>query len=128
MDGKHDTTPAPGRYGARNQAAAMARLFAVLSFIPGLALVTGPIAFVFGVMGLRHNRRRPTLHGHRNSWVGIGVGGVLFAIYAAFVVKVSVLSWREHQQALRAAAAARQSPAQPARTEEPPGPVPQGGH
>lgn len=128
MDGEHDTTSGLSHCATRNQAAAMARLFAVLCFIPGLAVVAGPIAVVYGIMGLWHNRRRPTLHGHRNSWLGIGVGGVLFAICAAFVVKVTILAWQEHEQALRSAAAAQQTPAQPAQSEEPPGPVPGGEH
>jgi len=80
----------------RNNAAAMARLFAVLSFIPPIAIITGPIAVICGVIGLRQNRARPTHHGRRNSWLGIGVGSVLFVFFAAFMTKVSIVAWRQH--------------------------------
>lgn len=76
----------------------MARLFAVLSFIPPIAIITGPIAVICGLIGLRHNRERPTLHGHRNSWFGIGVGTVLFVFFAAFLTKVSIVSWRQYSR------------------------------
>ena len=81
----------------RNTAAAMARLFATMSLIPLLAIVTGPLAVAFGIAGLRANRKNPTLHAHRSSWIGIGAGALLFAITASFMVRVWTVSWGEYQ-------------------------------
>ena len=88
----------------RNDAAAMARVFGLLSFIPGFALITGPVAVVFGGLGLRRNRAHPTLHGHRHSWLGIGVGGLFFVISVAFLAKVSIKSWTDYSRAQAGAA------------------------
>ncbi len=84
----------------RNNAAALARLFAAMSVVPGLALITGPLAIGFGIAGLRFNRKHPTHHGKRNSWLGIGAGALLFAMTAAFATRVWTLSWREYQAKL----------------------------
>ena len=102
----------------RNNAAAMARLFAVLSFIPPIAIITGPIAVICGVVGLRHNRERPTHHGRRNSWLGIGVGSVLFVFFAAFLAKVSIVSWREYSRSRDTAHTAHQHEAEGEAEEE----------
>lgn len=85
-------------HAARNDAAALAKVFGLLSFIPCLAILTGPLAVVFGILGLRRNRVRPTLHGHRNSWLGIGVGSLLFVISVAFLAKVSLKSLAQYRR------------------------------
>ena len=83
----------------RNPSATLARFFATVSLVPLVAIITGPLAVCFGIMGLRANRKHPTLHGHRSSWIGIGVGALLFAIWTSFTVRVWVVSWRQYQQA-----------------------------
>ncbi len=95
----------------RNNAAAWARFFATISLVPGVALFAGPLAVGFGIAGLRFNRKHPTLHGHRNSWIGIGAGLVLFLMTAAFAVKVGVASWREYRETHQPAPAAAEGPA-----------------
>ena len=82
----------------RNRPAALARLFATVSLIPGVAIVAGPLAVYFGILGLRVNRRNPTYHGHRSSWIGIGAGALLFVICASFAIRVCSVSWEEYRR------------------------------
>jgi len=90
--------PTPHALPLRNRASAAARLFGTLSLVPCVAVITGPLAVIFGIAGLRANRRYPTFHGRRNSWFGIGIGALMFVIYACFLTRVWIVSWREYRE------------------------------
>jgi DNA-binding beta-propeller fold protein YncE len=63
----------------------------VFSLVPCLGLILGPIALVFGILGLRFVRAHPQAHGTAHAWVGIILGslttlanwGVVIVIVAA---------------------------------------------
>jgi len=97
------------RHVPHNTPAGWARLFGLLSLVPGLALVAGPLAVACGIVGLRADRRRPTWHGRRNAWLGIGLGGLLFIVVAAFAAKVWVMSVHDHAAMQRRAETMRKS-------------------
>jgi hypothetical protein len=65
-----------------NRAALLAYYCAVASVIPGLGLVVGPAAVVYGIEGLRHLSEHPDAGGRAHAWVGIVFGVVLAGLNA----------------------------------------------
>lgn len=82
----------------KNGKALAAYYCAVFSVIPCLGLILGPIALIFGILGLRFVRAHPEAHGTAHAWVGIILGGlttlanwgaVLFGVTAGGIAALS---------------------------------------
>lgn len=62
----------------KNPKALTAYYCGVFAIIPCLALVLGPIAFFFGLAGLKAADANPESKGKVHAWIGIIVGGLSF--------------------------------------------------
>lgn len=58
----------------RNPAALAGYYVAVLSLVPLIALLAGPVAIVLGVFGLKHARAHAHARGRAHAWVAISLG------------------------------------------------------
>ena len=67
----------------RNGPALVAYYCGIFSFIPCLGVILGPVAFVFGILGLKTEKREPFRKGGVHSWVGIICGGLFGLINLA---------------------------------------------
>jgi hypothetical protein len=67
----------------------------IFSLIPGLGIVTGILAIIFGVKGVRLARAHPEARGVAHAWVGI-VFGALFALGQAVLLAVLLLAKAKH--------------------------------
>jgi hypothetical protein len=60
-----------------NTPACLAYAASAIGLVPGLGLVFGPLAIVFGYFGLRKVRRNPELRGEGHSLImGLGLGSL----------------------------------------------------
>lgn len=64
----------------RNPLALLSYYFSVFSLLPVLALVLGPLAVLFGFIGLRRARNNPDSRGKGHAWFGILLGGLMALI------------------------------------------------
>jgi hypothetical protein len=68
----------------KNPQALAAYYLAVASFIPCLAIITGPIALILGLKGLKRAKAEPWVRGTVHAWIGIILGGGLGLLNLAF--------------------------------------------
>jgi hypothetical protein len=78
---------------ARNPCALAGYYIAVASLIPCLALLTGPIALVLGIIGLRARLKNPAVHGLAHAWVAIIGGAGLLLLNVAVIVLSFSARW-----------------------------------
>lgn len=89
--------PAPGAYGQapppilgglipRNSKALVAYYCGIFALIPLLGAVLGPVAVVFGILGIRDANREPYRKGKVHAWVGIVCGGLFGLVYLGALV------------------------------------------
>jgi hypothetical protein len=79
-----------------NGMALTAYYLGVFSIIPGIGLLLGPMAIIFGIVGLRRVRANPQIKGTGHSITGIVIGSLTTLAnwaFAAFLV-IGVLSTR----------------------------------
>jgi hypothetical protein len=69
-----------------NPKALIAYYVGIFSFFPGLCVVLGPVAFIYGILGLRAYQANPAISGRVHSWIGIIVGGISGILGIAFFV------------------------------------------
>lgn len=72
----------------RNPNALLAYYLGLFSILPFLGALLGAVAFVCGILGLRHARREQESHGRVHAAIGIGCGGLFFLINSAMIVGV----------------------------------------
>jgi len=72
-----DAPPILGGLIPRNRNALIAYYCGVFSIIPCLGIVLGPVAVVFGILGLKTAAREPFRKGKVHAWVGIVCGGLI---------------------------------------------------
>jgi hypothetical protein len=70
----------------KNGMALAAYYVSVASLIPGLGILTGPVAIGLGVAGVRAYRRNPAIKGVVHAWVGIVLGLICFLLWGGLVV------------------------------------------
>jgi hypothetical protein len=70
----------------RNAQALVAYYCGVFSIIPCLGAILGPVAFIFGILGLKTATREPFRKGRVHAWVGIVCGGLFGLINLAACV------------------------------------------
>jgi hypothetical protein len=58
----------------------------VFSLIPGIGLILGPIALIFGILAWRNYNRNPTAGGLGHAITGVVLGGIVTLVYLAVVV------------------------------------------
>ncbi len=88
----YDPDPTGGLIPLRNGMALAAYYCGVFSFIPCFGMVLGPLAIVFGFLGLSHARKYPDAKGKGHSLAGIVCGGVSTLGHIAAVVFVLIAS------------------------------------
>jgi hypothetical protein len=70
----------------KNQPALIGYYMAVASLIPGVGLLTGPIAVGLGIAGLRKRLKHPEVHGIAHAWIAIILGAMCTIGYAGLIV------------------------------------------
>ncbi|UCD74081.1 MAG: hypothetical protein JSV91_09855 [Phycisphaerales bacterium] len=73
-----------------NPMALIGYYLAVASLIPGLGIL-GPVAFVLGILGLRHAARFPEAKGKVHAWIAI-IGGTLISLVYIMIIIVVVIA------------------------------------
>ncbi|MCW5935401.1 MAG: DUF4190 domain-containing protein [Fimbriimonadia bacterium] len=58
----------------------------VFSLIPCFALLVGPAAFIFGVLGLKSAKAHPERKGKAHAWAGIILGGLTFLLNLSAII------------------------------------------
>lgn len=64
----------------------------VFSVIPCIGLILGPIAIIFGVLGLKYRKTHETAGGTAHAWLGICLGAFVLLGHLA-VVGFLVVAW-----------------------------------
>ncbi|GEM_PF-1501113 len=64
----------------------------VFSLIPCLALILGPLALIFGIVGLNRVKRNPEIKGTGHSITAIVLGGITTLANYGFIIVM--LAWR----------------------------------
>ena len=88
-DGEGDATGGVIPY--KNPKALIAYYLGILSGLPLIGLLVGPVAFVLGVLGLKDRKRNPAIKGSVHAWIGIGCGGI-FTIFWGLVVVLIIMA------------------------------------
>ena len=70
----------------KNAPALIGYYMAVASLIPGLGLLTGPIAVGLGIVGLQKRLKHPEVHGIAHAWIAIILGAICAIGYAMLIV------------------------------------------
>jgi uncharacterized protein YqgC (DUF456 family) len=76
----------------RNPMALIGYYLAVLSLVPGLGLLTGPIAIILGFLGYATYRREPDRHGQVHAVIAIVLGLICTLIWGGLIVLFIVLA------------------------------------
>jgi len=80
----------------KNGKALAAYYVGVFSLIPCFALILGPIAFIFGILGLRYAKEHPTARGAGHAWAGIILGGITTLANLGVIVFFVVMAIVNH--------------------------------
>jgi hypothetical protein len=67
----------------RNGKALVAYYCGIFALIPLLGAILGPVAVVFGILGIKAANREPYRKGKVHAWVGIVCGGLFGFLYLA---------------------------------------------
>jgi hypothetical protein len=70
----------------RNSQALVSYYCGIFSLIPCLGAILGPVAVIFGILGLKTADREPYRKGKVHAWVGIVTGGLFGLVYIAMSV------------------------------------------
>lgn len=73
----------------RNGWALAAYYVGIFSLIPIFGIILGPLAIIFGCLGLRHASRQANAHGRVHALVGIILGGLVVIGHGVFFVMIS---------------------------------------
>ena len=87
-----DPDPTGGLIPLNNGMSLAAYYCGVFSFIPCFGLVLGPLAIVFGFLGLSHAKKYPDAKGKGHSIAGIVCGGLSTLGHIAAVVFILIAS------------------------------------
>jgi hypothetical protein len=74
----------------KNGRALAAYYCGVFSLIPCVGLILGPIAFIFGILGLRAARANPRVRGTGHAIAGIVLGGLVFVAHIVVLVVFAI--------------------------------------
>jgi DNA-directed RNA polymerase subunit RPC12/RpoP len=74
----------------KNGKALAAYYCGVFSLIPCLALILGPIAFIFGLLGLRYAREHPRVKGAGHAWAGIILGALTTLVNLGVILLIVI--------------------------------------
>src|SRR5438876_1034143 len=74
----------------KNGRALAAYYCGVFALIPCVGLILGPIAFSFGILGLRAARENPRAHGTGHAIAGIVLGGLVFVGHVVVLVAIAI--------------------------------------
>lgn len=77
----------------KNAKALSAYYFGIFSLIPGLGLVLGPMALIFGIFGIRHSSLNPRARGTGHAVVGTILGLLTFILNVVGLIML-VTNWR----------------------------------
>lgn len=77
----------------RNGWALAAYYVGIFALIPIFGIILGPLAFIFGCVGLRHASRHPNAHGRIHALVGIVLGALVVVGHIVFFVVVSRMKY-----------------------------------
>jgi hypothetical protein len=78
----------------KNPSALTSYYLGVASLIPCLGLITGIIALVLGIKGLKRAKAEPWVRGKVHAWVGIILGGGMLLANLAGIVMIFMASMR----------------------------------
>lgn len=70
----------------KNGLALTAYYLGVFGLIPVLGLILGPLALIFGIIGVKNVRRNPQVKGSGHAITGITLGSIAIAINWGFVL------------------------------------------
>lgn len=70
----------------RNGLALAAYYCGVFSLIPCAGLLLGPLAFLFGILGLRYARKKSEARGRVHAWIGIILGFAVAVVHVIVIV------------------------------------------
>jgi len=81
-----------------NKPALISYYVALLSLLPALGIVFGVLAVIYGVKGVKLERRHPAVRGGLHAWFGIIFGGffALVWIVGAVLLVVSLSQSKRH--------------------------------
>ncbi len=65
----------------RNAQALVAYYCGIFAIIPCIGAILGPVALVFGILGLRTAEREPYKKGKVHAWIGIVTGALFGLVY-----------------------------------------------
>jgi hypothetical protein len=74
----------------KNGRALAAYYCGVFALIPCVGLILGPIAFIFGILGLRYAHEHPRARGTGHAIAGIVLGGLVFVAHVAIIVVFAI--------------------------------------
>jgi len=70
----------------KNSKALAAYYCGVFALIPCVGMILGPIALIFGILGLKYVKRRPDAHGTGHAWAGIILGSLVILGHLGVIV------------------------------------------
>jgi hypothetical protein len=89
QDGYDDDNGISALIPYKNGKALAAYYCGVFSLIPCAALILGPLAFIFGIRGLRYAKEHPQARGAGHAWAGIVLGALTtLANLSCFIIGV----------------------------------------
>ena len=74
----------------KNGKALVAYYCGVFSLIPCVAVILGPLAFIFGLQGLRFAREHPRARGAGHAWAGIILGSLTTLAHLALILIIVI--------------------------------------
>ena len=74
----------------KNGKALAAYYCGVFSLIPCVAVILGPLAFIFGLQGLRFAREHPRARGAGHAWAGIILGSLTTLAHLALILIIVI--------------------------------------
>jgi Tol biopolymer transport system component len=81
-----------------NPKALAAYYLGVFSLIPGLALILGPLALIFGILGKRYANANPKAKGWGHALAGIVLGSLTTFAHVVLIVIIAIAIWSQARQ------------------------------
>jgi hypothetical protein len=79
-----------------NKPALIAYYTSLAALVPGLGIVAGIVAVIFGVRGIRLARAHPEVRGGLHAWFGVILGGFFALVWIAGIALIVVASMAGH--------------------------------
>lgn len=85
-------TGSDGTFGGlipyKNSSALVSYYLGVFSLLPCIGILTGVVAVILGIRGLRYAEKHPEAKGQVHAWIGIVAGGGFAAVYLLLLLLV----------------------------------------